>query len=134
MCTFADEFIANIHTMDFIGSFSTLGGLAALTVVITGFLNKTFKVEKGWVKQLISWLVPVIVSILGFVLHLGLFAAFGPLAGWAGWVYTLLTGLGVGLIPNGIYDVNGVKTALDWLTQWIDTLRAKKANNPEKKA
>ena len=51
--------------MDFIGSFSTLGGLAALTVVITGFINKTFKVEKDWVKQLISWLVPVVVSVVG---------------------------------------------------------------------
>lgn len=121
--------------MDFIGSFSTLGGLAALTVVITGFINKTFKVEKDWVKQLISWLVPVVVSVVGFALQLGLFAAFGPLTLWTGWVYSILTGLGVGLISNGLYDINGVQSLLDLITKWIGTLQAKKAakNQPQPK-
>jgi uncharacterized membrane protein len=112
--------------MSFLGYFSSLGGLSALNVLITDWLVKVCKVQKGWVKQLISWIVPVVVSVLGFCLGLGLFAGYGALTAWTGWVYTILTGVGVGLISNGLYDISGVQKALDWITDLIKRLVPKK--------
>lgn len=107
--------------------FSTLGGMSALSVVITDALVRSFNVTKGWVKQLISWLVPVLASCFGLLCQFGLFAAFGPITAWYAWVYTILTGFGVGLISNGLFDIDWVKTLLDKLIGWIDELRKKKA-------
>jgi hypothetical protein len=41
----------------------------------------------------------------------------------------------VGLISNGLYDINGVQSLLDLVTKWIGTLQAKKAvkNQPQPK-
>lgn len=112
--------------MSFLGYFSSLGGLSALNVLITDWIVKVCKVQKGWVKQLISWIVPVVLSVLGFCLGLGLFAGYGALTAWTGWVYTILTGVGVGLISNGLYDISGVQKALDWITDLIKRLVPKK--------
>lgn len=112
--------------MSFLGYFSSLGGLSALNVLVTDWIVKVCKVQKGWVKQLISWIVPVVLSVLGFCLGLGLFAGYGALTAWTGWVYTILTGFGVGLISNGLYDISGVQKALDWITDLIKRLVPKK--------
>ena len=99
--------------MNFFESFATFGSIAAMNVFIVELIVKTFKIEKSWLKQLVSWVIPIAVSIVGFVLNLGMFAQFGGLAEWQGWVYTVLVGLGMGLTSNGIFDIELVKSLLN---------------------
>ena len=99
--------------MNFFESFATFGSIAAMNVFIVELIVKTFKIEKSWLKQLVSWVIPIAVSIVGFVLNLGMFSQFGGLGEWQGWVYTVLVGLGMGLTSNGIFDIELVKSLLN---------------------
>ena len=112
--------------MSFLSYFSSLGGLSALNVILSEWLVKTLKVEKSWVKQLISWGVAIVLCIIGFLIGLGLFSGYGAITAWTGWVCTIMTGVGVGLISNGLYDITGVKKFLDWFTNWIKQFGVKK--------
>ena len=116
--------------IDFIGSFSTIGGLATLTTFICSLLTNYLKIKEAWLKQVISWIIPIIISIVGYLTKLGLFINFSELVAWQGWIFTCLTGLGIGLISNGIYDISGVKNGLKSIytfTQKIFTKQQKEA-------
>ena len=95
--------------------FATISGVAALNVAITEFLNSTFNIQTGWVKQVISWICPVLLSVLGLVFGWGLFASYGTISSVLAWVYTVLTGLGVGLVSNGIYDIQWVQNVITFV-------------------
>lgn len=92
--------------------FSTLGGGSALNVVVTEMINSAFGVKTSWLKQLISWVCPMLLSILGFVFGFGIFGAYGTISSVSGWIYTVLTGLGLGLTSNGIYDIEWVQNII----------------------
>ena len=85
--------------------FATLSGLAAGSVIISALFIKWFKAIKSWVRQVISWLVPIALMVVGNLLNLGFMSEFT-------WLMTVAYGLGAGLISNGIYDVAGVQTLL----------------------
>ena len=95
--------------------FSTLGGVSALNVVVTEMINSAFGIKAGWLKQLISWVCPMLLSILGFVFSFGIFSAYGTISSVSGWIYTVLTGLGLGLTSNGIYDIEFVQNIIKTL-------------------
>ena len=99
--------------INFFESFATFGSIAAMHDFIVELIVKTFKIEKSWLKQLVSWVIPIAVAIVGFVLNLGMFAQFGGMTEWQGWVYTVLVGLGMGLTSNGIFDIELVKSLLN---------------------
>ena len=109
-----------ILTINFAESFGTFSGLAALNVVIVNLITTYFKIKKGWIKQVISWLIPIVISIIGFVLNIGLFESYTSLVEWQGWLYTVLTGLGIGLTSNGIFDISFVKNLLNNLNTLIN--------------
>lgn len=92
--------------------FSTLGGVSALNVVVTEMINSAFGIKAGWLKQLISWVCPMLLSILGFVFGFGIFGAYGTISSVSGWIYTVSTGLGLGLTSNGIYDIEWVQNII----------------------
>lgn len=112
--------------IDFIGSFSTIGGLATLTTFICSLLTNYLKIKKAWIKQVISWIIPILISIMGYLTKLGLFINFSELVSWQGWVFTCLTGLGIGLISNGIYDISGVKNVLKSIYTFMEKIFTKK--------
>ena len=112
--------------MNMIIDFSTLAGVAAVNVFITETIVKLAKVEKGWVKQLISWLTPVVLCVVGLLCQLGIFADYGTIASWQGWVLTLVTGLGLGLTSNGLYDLQFVQKILEWIESLINKRKAVK--------
>jgi len=105
--------------------FGTLAAVVALDVLITEGIIKTCKVAKDWAKQLIAWVTPIVLSVVGLLCGWGIFAEYGTPADWYAWVYTALTGVGVGLVANGVYDINLVQRALEYIVSLIEKLRKK---------
>ena len=106
--------------------FSTLGGVSALNVVVTEMINSAFGVKASWLKQLISWVCPMLLSVLGFVFGFGIFGAYGTISSVSGWIYTVLTGLGLGLTSNGIYDIEWVQNIIKNVKELITTTKINK--------
>ena len=106
--------------------FSTLSGVSALNVVVTEMINSAFGVKAGWLKQLISWVCPMLLSVLGFVFGFGIFGAYGTISSVSGWIYTVLTGLGLGLTSNGIYDIEWVQNIIKNVKELITTTKINK--------
>ena len=103
----------NLMLVNFVESFSTFGGLAALTVVLCQFIVKMFKIEVDWLKQVISWVIPIVLCIIGYLFKIGMFSDYHVLIDWQGWLYTILVGLGIGLTSNGIYDIPLISNFLE---------------------
>ena len=106
--------------------FSTLGGVSTLNVVVTEMINTTFGIKGARLKQLISWVCPMLLSVLGFVFGFGIFGAYGTISSVAGWVYTVLTGLGLGLTSNGIYDIEWVQNMIKNVKELNNTTKINK--------
>ena len=106
--------------------FSTLGGVSALNVVVTEMINSAFGIKAGWLKQLISWVCPMLLSVLGFVFGFGIFGAYGTISSVSGWIYTVLTGLGLGLTSNGIYDIEWVQNIIKNVKELVTTTKINK--------
>ncbi len=102
------DVVVNINT--WMGS---LAGLAALSVFATGFINGLFQNVKGWVRQIISWVVPILLAVLlGTLLNIG-FLGDEPVA------IAILYGLGAGLVSNGLFDIPVVKAIIVFLEQHL---------------
>lgn len=106
--------------------FSTLGGVSALNVVVTEMINSAFGIKAGWLKQLISLVCPMLLSVLGFVFGFGIFATYGTISSVSGWIYTVLTGIGLGLASNGIYDIEWVQNIIKNVKELITTTKINK--------
>lgn len=98
----------------FITAFSSISTLATLTVGLTEMLKSKLNLKKKGQKQLLSWSLPCILSIIGFVLGLGIFADFGTISSISAWIETIITGIGIGLTSNGIYEIDYVKDLLSY--------------------
>jgi hypothetical protein len=85
--------------------FGTLGGIAALTVFVGGVLNGLLKVTKTFVKQLVAWIVAILLAVIANLVNLGFLAG-------STWLMTILYGFGAGLVANGIFDVAIVKALI----------------------
>ena len=85
--------------------FATFIGLSTAVVALAALLNTWLKVNKGWVKQVVAWLVAIILMIAGNLLNLGFMAELT-------WGHTLIYGIASGLVANGIFDIEFVKALL----------------------
>jgi hypothetical protein len=83
----------------------SLAGVAALSVFITALISRTFTFTVKWLKRVVSWLVPIIIVVIG-----GWGLNFGFLANESLGV-VVLYGLAAGLVSNGIFSIDLV-TAL----------------------
>lgn len=115
----------NLVGINFIESFSTFSGLAALNVFICQLIFNLTKLTIGWLKQVISWVLPILLCIIGYLTGIGMFSEYVLLPVWQGWVYTILVGLGIGLTSNGIYDVPLVKQLLETIKLLFDKIGKK---------
>lgn len=80
--------------------------LVSLTTALTGVITQGFKITKGWLKQLISWVIGSGLSCAAWGLK---FIIFGePI-----WLGVICLCLVVGLAANGIYDIPFIKTFID---------------------
>lgn len=83
--------------------------LVTMTTALAGLINQGLKVQKGWLKQLISWLLGAGLSVGAWVLKVVTFG--NPV--WLGVVCLCLV---VGLSSNGVYDVPTIK---NWINSWF---------------
>lgn len=74
----------------------TLTALAASVAAVTEFLKSQLK-TKGIISQLLSWIVAIALSGLGWWLQIGMYVGVE-------WFWIFIYGLAGGLISNGIFD------------------------------
>jgi hypothetical protein len=91
--------------MGVMGLFTTLFALGALSVVACEWLTKYTKAEGSWA-QVQSWAVSVVLGVLCSFLGFGIFNGVSTTGG-------VLYGVLIGLISNGIFDINLVKRILE---------------------
>lgn len=89
--------------------FASLGSLILIVPVITQFLKKWFKIERDLWKQVISWVVSILLVVIGELFNLGMFASIDS------WFEVIGYGIGIGLVINGIFDIDFVKAFLQAL-------------------
>lgn len=88
--------------------FGSLMMMASAVTLITGWVNTKWTGFTGWKTQALSWAISIGLAFIGAWKGLGLFEE-------ADIVNTILNGLGVGLIANGIFTVEYVQHILTFL-------------------
>ena len=88
--------------------FGSLAGIAAVTVFITAFFNQFLKISKKIGKQLMTWIVSILLVVFGNLLNLGFVSEFP-------WLTTILYGFAAGLVANGLFDIPTVQAFLDFI-------------------
>lgn len=83
--------------------------LMTITVAFSGLINQGFKIEKSWIKQLISWVIGAGVSVAAWALNMITFG--NPV-----WLGVVALAIVVGLSSNGIYDIPTIK---NWINSWF---------------
>lgn len=97
--------------------FGTLAGMVALTLLVAGYLNTHFFTNAAtWIKRVVSWGVPIILSFIGLWQNVGMFEGINIL-------WTAIYGLATGLISNGVFDIAVIQSILEFI----------KAKKPEPK-
>lgn len=85
--------------------FGSIGAVSALVIMFTALIATYIPVRK-FLKQLISWLIALGVSFVGWKMELGIFVGLTP-------VMVGVYGLLIGLVANGLADIAFVKTILN---------------------
>jgi hypothetical protein len=70
--------------------------------------NKLFNSSSKILKQVISWLIAILLSFLGWALKWGMFVGIE-------WYMVIVYGFACGLVANGIFDIAFIKTILSFL-------------------
>ena len=87
--------------------FVSLSALVPLITVITDYFNKILKSFGIW-KQITSWIVAILLSVLGYFLKIGIFENLT-------WYYAILHGILAGFASNGFYDIKIIENILNLL-------------------
>lgn len=82
----------------------SLAGISAVTVFIAAFLNTLLK-TKGFVKQLVAWIIAILLLVVGNLVNMGFMAELN-------WLNTIIYGVAAGFVSNGIFDLEFVKSVL----------------------
>lgn len=89
--------------------FATLSACATTTLLVSGYIiTHILKTINSTGRQITSWFVAVGLAFLAQWMGWGIFVGEGAAA-------TLLNGLGIGLVANGIFDVSFVQAILEGL-------------------
>ncbi len=99
-----------VSTTNYVGVFATFGSLVVVIPVITEFVKRGLRLDSStpdWIKQLLSWLVGIVVTLFGWYFSLGFLAGIP-------FLHALIWGFGVSLASNGVADIK--------IIQWIFNL------------
>lgn len=105
----------------FVEIFATIAAMVGAVTLVTNWIVELFKANGTW-KQIIAWVLSILISVVGMIGGYGMFEVFTTLPVWEGWTFTVLTGLGVGLASNGLYDVPYVQKLLESIMFIIKTI------------
>jgi hypothetical protein len=109
-----------VITIDMItGAIYSLAGLSALVVVLTQIFKDWWnKSGKRWLNHLLSFITSILcngaVLAIGLIWGVGLYANFDVHA-FMPWFMIIGTTAGCGLVANGLWSYNFMKTFLEWL-------------------
>lgn len=92
--------------------FFSLAALIPLIVMITDFIIRWLKVEIASVKQMISWIVSVLLCLFAAWIDVGIFSGISI---WE----TIIYAVGAGLVSNGIFDMGVVQMFLDFVFKFL---------------
>jgi hypothetical protein len=98
----------------FESAFATFVGLVAAIPVVVEFFKNLFgktKATPDWVVLTLSWVVGIIMTMVGWYFNLGFLSGLT-------WYWALIYGFGASLAANGVADTK--------IIQWIFTLFQKK--------
>lgn len=85
--------------------------LVTLTTTITGTINQGLRINKTWLKQLISWIVSAGLSVGTWAMEITVFA--DPI-----WLSIVCLTIVIGLASNGLYDIPTIKNFIStWFTK-----------------
>ena len=82
----------------------SLAGVSAVTVFLAAVLNTLFNTRGFW-KQVIAWLVAIVIIVIGNFANIGFMAELN-------WVNTIIYGVAAGFVSNGFFDIELVKAIL----------------------
>lgn len=97
--------------------FVSLGGIALLCSIISGYIINWFNVKsenRQWTSWLVSVYITAVAVVLGVFRDFVIFTTF-DVGSWTSWLYAIITAVLGGLLSNGIYDINMVQKILDWI-------------------
>jgi|AntDeeMinimDraft_5_1070356.scaffolds.fasta_scaffold69951_1 hypothetical protein len=101
---------------------ASLGGIAVLSLFITGLINGSLQVLKKWMRLAVSWGVPILLAFIGgYLLKIGFLYD-------AEWWLVILYGFGAGLMANRGYDVDVIQNII----LFIESLLGNKAVRDER--
>lgn len=93
--------------------FLSFGAVSLLTAFLSTFFIGLLKVTKNFVKQLIAWVVAILLIVVSDLLNFGYAAEF-PI------VLAVIHGFGAGLASNGVFDIPVIKGVLDTIEKWFN--------------
>lgn len=99
------EALINFFTENF---WATASVLAAMSTALAGVVNGILNPNGTW-KQVIAWVISILLTIGGY--FGGIITVAEP-----AWLSLVLTGLVVGLVSNGLYDIPSIKA---WIASWF---------------
>ena len=101
--------------IDIPGYFTSLATVAGLGLVLTALITKKMAVSST-VKQIISWVICIALSFVGYYFAVGMFVGINV-------VWTIILGFAAGLLSNGTYDIAIIQGILEFLKLKIPTTR-----------
>ena len=87
---------------------ATAALLGSMATSLTGVINHLLKPNRIW-KQVIAWLISIVLTIGGYFLNV--ITVADPV-----WLTLTTTGIIVGLVSNGIYEIPTIKK---WFQTWL---------------
>ena len=87
---------------------SSFAGVSLLIAFVTTFFNGVFKVEQKFLRQLMAWIIAIIILVLGDVFNIKIVYTWDfPI-----WL-ALIHGFAAGLASNGWFDIPRLKAILN---------------------
>lgn len=108
--------VPSVPGLDLNTLFASVASLAAVVPVVIELIKRVVPLS-GLPAQITSWVLGVVLALLGDVLNLGVFAETTT-------VETLAVGLGASLVANGVFDTGLV-------TQILNALGIKSTTTPK---
>lgn len=93
--------------------FLSFGAVSLLTAFLATFVIGLLKVTSKFVKQLVAWIVAIILLVGSDLLNFGYAAQFPILL-------AVIHGFGAGLASNGVFDIPVIKAVLDTIEKWFN--------------